>query len=104
LFKKIGKIVRYILFAYAAAGLVYSLAGYLYRGIVGKQNVFSPWLGIPLDIVGWPWMVYADGKHIGMGIQDAAALISLVLCIVFFIRKEWNLGKNMDGNDRLSGQ
>lgn len=91
--KRILKIVKYALVSYAAAGLVYSLVGSLYRGIVGKQEVFSPWLGIPLDIVGWSWMVYADLKHIGVGIQDAAALISLVLCVVFILRKEWRSKK-----------
>lgn len=98
--KRIGKIVSYILVSYAAAGLVYSLAGYLYRGIAGKQNVFSPWLGIPLDVVGWSWMVYADLKHIGLGIQDAAALIALVLCVVFIIKKEWNSRKSLDSDSQ----
>ncbi len=94
--KRILKIVKYALVSYAAAGLVYSMAGYIYRGIMGKQEVFSAWIAIPFDIVGWSWMVYADVKHIGMGIQDVLALISMMLCVVLFLRKELHLNRDVE--------
>jgi hypothetical protein len=79
------KIFRWLLLAYGIAGLVYGLSGLTARNLVGKAEVISPWIGIPLDIVSWPWMVYADFKNIGILIQDALALVVFILCIVLII-------------------
>lgn len=94
--KKTLRIAGYILLSYCITGLIYSAAGYIYRGMIGKQEVFSAWIAIPFDIVGWSWMVYADVKHIGMGIQDVLALISMMLCVVLFLRKELHLNRDVE--------
>ena len=79
------KIFRWLLLAYGIAGLVYGISGSIARNLVGKAEVITPWIGIPLDMVSWPWMVYADFKNIGIMIQDALALVAFVLCIVLII-------------------
>ena len=101
--KTLVRFTKYLILSYCVTGLVYGAAGTIYRSVIGKQEVFSPLIGIPLDIVGWPWMVYADLKHIGIGLQDGLALISLVLCIVLFVRKELNLKKSMEKDDKNPG-
>ncbi len=79
------KIIRWLLFAYCIAGLVYGISGSVARSLVGKAEVISLWIGIPLDMVSWPWMIYADFKNIGILIQDALALVAFVLCIALII-------------------
>jgi len=101
--KTLVRFTKYLILSYCVTGLVYGAAGTIYRSVIGKQEVFSPLIGIPLDIVGWPWMVYADLKHIGIGLQDGLALISLVLCLTIFIRKELNLNKSMEKDDKNPG-
>ena len=98
--KTVMRFAKYILLTYCITGLVYSAGGYIHRSIIGKQEVFSPLIGIPSDMISWPWMVYADLKHIGVGLQDVLALISLLLCIVLFVRKELNLNKSMENDDK----
>lgn len=88
---------RIIVF-YFVTGIVYSVAGYIHRSIIGKQEVFSPLIGIPMDVIGWPEMVYADLKHIstiGVKAQPFLALFSIVLLIAIFIRKELLLRRSM---------
>jgi|GEM_PF-3358386 len=51
-----------------------------------------------MDVIGWPGMVYADLKHIGtIGVkaQPFLALISIVMMIAIFVRKELLLRKSM---------
>ncbi|ADH61219.1 hypothetical protein Tmath_1508 [Thermoanaerobacter mathranii subsp. mathranii str. A3] len=92
------QLTKRIILAYFVAGLVYSVAGYVHRSIIGKQEVFSLLIGIPMDVIGWPGMVYADLKHIGtIGVkaQPFLALISIVIMIAIFVRKELLLRKSM---------
>ena len=89
--KKWKRIIKYILFTYIASGLLYGIAGYIYRSVIGKTYVFSPLIGIPLDIVGWPWMVYADLKHIGIMPQDIVLLLSVVIFTAIFTIREIRL-------------
>jgi hypothetical protein len=84
--KKIIRWVSRIFLAYCVTGLIYGSAGYLNRSIAGKEQVFSPWLGLPLDILGWPWMLYADLKHIGMQLQDLLALVSIGIAGVLIVK------------------
>jgi len=95
LMKTFVRFVKYLIFTYCITGLVYSAAGYVYREVVGKQEVFSPLISVPSTVLSWPWMVYADLKHIGVGLQDIMAFISLVVCLVVVITKELNLKKNI---------
>jgi len=46
-------------------------------------------------------MVYADLKHIGVGLQDFMAFISLAVCLVIVITKELNLKKNIEKDFNL---
>ena len=101
--KTLIRFAKYMILTYCVTGLVYSVAGYIYRSSIGKQEVFSPLIGVPFDILSWTWMVYADLRHIGVGLQDVLALISLVLCIVLFVRKELNLKKSMEKDDKNPG-
>jgi polyferredoxin len=39
--------IKYILLTYISSGLLYSMAGYIYRSIIGKENVLSLLIGIP---------------------------------------------------------
>lgn len=77
-----------IALAYCVTGLLYSAAGYLHRAIVGKGEVFSPLIGVPMDVVGWPWMVYADLKHmgaIGLKPQPLVALLSAAAFVAAYV-------------------
>ena len=74
-----------ILILYCIAGLVYGISGLATRNLVGKEEVISPWIGVPLDVISWPWMVYADWKNIGMKLQDILALGSIILYIVLMV-------------------
>ena len=76
-----------VLLAYAVAGLTYGCTGRISKAILGKEEVFSPLLSLPLHVVGWPWMVYADLKHVGVQLQDVLALVALVVCVVIMGKK-----------------
>lgn len=101
--KTLIRFAKYMILAYCVTGLVYGAAGYIYRSVIGKQEVFSPLIGIPFDILSWPWMVYADLRHIGVGLQDVLVFISIALCIAVVIRKELNLKKSMEKDDKNPG-
>ena len=84
-FVKRHKIVSMVL-AYFVIGIVYVVTGYLHLIIIGKQIVFSPFIGIPLAAPFWPIMVYADLKHIGILPQDISTLISIIIFIMIFVK------------------
>ena len=87
------KRVVFIFLTYVVNGLLYGMVGYIYKSIIGKVHVFSPLIGIPLDLVGWPWMLYADLKHIGILPQDVAAFLSITFCIVVIAIRKTRLRK-----------
>lgn len=92
------QLTKRIILIYLVAGLVYSFAGYVHRSAIGKQEIFSPLIGIPMDVIGWPVMVYADLKHIGtIGVkaQPFLTLISIVIMIAIFVGKELLLRKSI---------
>ena len=88
--------IIFILLAYHAIGGVYYFAGYLQNLVIGKQNVFSPMIGLPLTMLGWPQMVYADLVHLpslGLKIPTVLAMVlflSLICFIIITISKETN--------------
>ena len=85
--------IKYICLTYVATGLAYSVSGYIYRAVIGKQEVFSPLIGIPMDVLFWPWAVYADLKHIGVMPQDVLVVLSIAICIVILTRRQILLKK-----------
>lgn len=98
LMRTLKRFTKRIILAYFVTGMVYSITGYLHRSIIGKQTIFSPLIGIPMDVTSWPWMVYADLKHIGLiGVKPQAvlALISIVIFIAIFVRKELLLRRSI---------
>ena len=82
------RILIYLVITYVLTGLTFSIAGYIYRYIIGKEEVFSPLIGVPLDIVGWPLSFYGDVVNFGFRPQEIAAGVVLIGCIIFFVVKE----------------
>jgi hypothetical protein len=71
----------FILLAYGVIGGVYYFAGYLQNILIGKQNVFSPLIGLPLTMLGWPQMVYADLVHLPSQGLKISTVLALVFCL-----------------------
>jgi hypothetical protein len=74
--------------AYVIVGSVYYLSGYFYNLSIGKDNVFSPILGYPLAVIGWPFSFHADFKHrasLGVKMSFPLTLISIVLVAAWLI-------------------
>jgi len=81
--KTATKILGKLFFAYFIAGSVYYLSGYLYNMSIGKQNVFSPFVGLPLTLLGWPQMLVADFIHREvLGIKPPLVLTCLTLLLM----------------------
>ncbi len=100
LIKTLKRFAKRIILAYCLIGLVYYVTGFVYNLFIGKQNVFSPLVDIPMVLMGWPLMVYADLKHLGiLGLRPAPflALASIVVFIVVFIGRELHLRKSIKG-------
>jgi len=88
---KIKHVVKWfliVLLAYAGIGGVYYLTGVLQQLILGEQMVFSPLVGLPLTVIGWPQMVAADLLHIqtlGVRLPTVMAIFSLAFILIFLI-------------------
>lgn len=88
---KIKRIVKWfliVLLAYAVIGGVYYLTGVLQHLILGEQIVFSPLVGLPLTVIGWPQMVRADLVHypsLGLRLPAVMALVSLAILVSLLI-------------------
>lgn len=88
---KVKRIVKWfliVLLAYAVIGGVYYLTGVLQQLILGEQIVFSPLVGLPLTIIGWPQMVCADLVHypsLGLRLPAVMALVSLAILVSLLI-------------------
>lgn len=73
-----------ILLAYLLLGVFYYLSGSLFNLIAGRQIIFSPVIGLPLTIIGWPQMLRADFIHRELlGLRAHSILTSLLAIIVF---------------------
>jgi len=69
--------------AYLAVGVVYYVSGYIYNIFIGKQNVFSPFIGLPLTLLAWPQMLWADFIHREtLGIKPPLVLTCLSLVLI----------------------
>lgn len=80
-----GKIIRFIIIAYFLIGLVYSLAGLAQFAIAGKGETFSPLVGIPLDMIGWPLNMKAAYLNGIYGIQFFSTLAAMLIAFIWFI-------------------
>jgi len=84
LIKKIINWFGRLLLAHVIVGSVYYLSGYFYNLSIGKENVFSPIIGYPLAVIGWPWNLYGDFFHLeSLGIKPPFVLT--ILAIVFVL-------------------
>ena len=85
-----------LLIAYVIVGSVYFLSGYFYNLSIGKENVFSPVLGYPLAVIGWPLSLHADFIHrasLGVKLSFPLTLLSIVLVGIWF---DWYLVKKQN--------
>ncbi|MDW7753993.1 MAG: hypothetical protein SCH68_02375 [Brevefilum sp.] len=87
--KKVFNWVIRLLIAYVIVGSVYYLSGYFYNLSIGKDNVFSPILGYPLAVIGWPLSLYADFIHrqsLGIKPSFVVTILAIVLALFWFLR------------------
>jgi hypothetical protein len=81
--KKVVKVAVILILAYLILGLVYYSSGVIYRLIIGKPEVFSPLVGLPLTLLGMPWMLYADFFHRAtLGIKPPLIVTSILLVVM----------------------
>ncbi|MDF1520194.1 MAG: hypothetical protein RQ728_04730 [Brevefilum sp.] len=88
--KKVFNWVIRLLIAYVIVGSVYYLSGYFYNLSIGKDNVFSPILGYPLAVIGWPLSLYADFIHrqsLGIKPSFVVTILAIVLALFWFLRR-----------------
>lgn len=81
-----GKVIRFIIIAYFLIGLVYSLASIAQFAITGNGETFSPLVGIPLDMIGWPLRLQTDYVEGFLGIPFFASLAAILLAFILFLR------------------
>jgi len=92
-----GKIFFFIIVAYLCIGLVYSLAGYAQNVIDAKAVVFSPLIGIPLDMLGWPLSLRGDYINAFLDMQFFVTLAAILLAFILFLRMVFRAKSNIDG-------
>jgi len=68
---------------YVIAGVAYWTTAQILMRYTGKEIVFSPIISIFLVVTGWPMMVYADLRWIGIMPQDIAAVCAIPVSILF---------------------
>jgi hypothetical protein len=76
-----------LLFAYLAVGTVYALTGYAARAIARKPETFSPIVGIPLAVLGWPSSLRATLMHFGWTPDVLLTCIALLIALVMLAAK-----------------
>jgi len=60
-----------------------------YNLVIGKQNIFSPIIGLPLTLIGWPQMLSADFIHREMlGVKPSMTItfLSILVVLVWIVR------------------
>ena len=92
-----GKIFFFIIVAYLCIGLVYSLAGYAQNVIDAKAVVFSPLIGIPLDMLGWPLSLRGDYINAFLDMQFFVTLAAILLAFILFLRMVFRGKSKIDG-------
>lgn len=86
--KKVFNWLIRLLTAYVIVGSVYYFSGYFYNLSVDKENVFSPILGYPLAVIGWPLSLRADFIHRdSLGIKPIyfLTLTSFALVLIWLV-------------------
>lgn len=86
--KNVFKWVLRLLIAYVIVGSIYYLSDYLYNLSIGKENVFSPILGYPLAVIGWPLSLHADFLHrasLGIKVSFPLTLLSIILVVIWLV-------------------
>lgn len=81
-----AKTVFFIIISYLIIGLIYSLTGYTIDLIAAKPFVFSPLVGIPLDMIGWPWSLRGDYIKGFLDVQFFVTLAAILLTLILFFR------------------
>ncbi len=81
-----GRIVFFIIIAYLIIGLINSLTGYAIDLIAAKPIVFSPLVGIPLDMIGLPWSFRGDYIKGFLDVQFFVTLAAILLTLILFFR------------------
>ncbi len=85
-FQKIRVWTIRLILGYLIIGSVYYVSSFFLMLITGKDIVFSPIIGYPLTLMGWPWMVYADLIHhqtLGLRLPTTLTLISAVAFLIY---------------------
>jgi hypothetical protein len=86
LLRNILRWIGWLITVYLIPGLTYYFSGVIYRNIIGKAEVFSPIVGLPLTLFGWPWMVYADFIHRKtLGLKPPFILGILTLLVMMIV-------------------
>ena len=84
--KPVIKWITSTILAYIGVGFLYYIAGYLENWATGKQNVFSPIIGLPLTVISWPQMVIADLTHFQtLGLRRPALIALFALAVLVTI-------------------
>lgn len=77
--------------AFLLIGLLYSITGYLYRASIGRPAVFHPLVGVPLEMLGWPYILRGMLLQGDWNPQGFVALGALVIAIGFLFRSALQL-------------
>ena len=81
-----AKTVFFIIISYLIIGLIYSLTGYTIDLIAAKPFVFSPLVGIPLDMIGWTWNLWGNLTNGFLDLQFFVTLAAILLTLILFFR------------------
>jgi hypothetical protein len=86
--KKIVLFLSKLILTYLFTGLVYYLSGTIYNLSIGKDIVFSALIGLPLTLLGWPMMLYADFIHretLGIKPSFIITLVTIGAVLAYFL-------------------
>ncbi len=93
----VGKILFFIIAAYLCIGLVYSLTGLAQNVIDSKAVVFSPFVAIPFETVGWPFDLRGDYINGFLDMQFFVTLAAILLAFILFLRMVFPAKTKIDG-------
>jgi hypothetical protein len=79
------QLIRRLIISYFTIGLLFSITGYIERAIEKKPEVFSPLVGIPFDIIGWPWSLWGNTVHNDIGFQAFTTWFSCALALIIVL-------------------
>jgi len=79
------QLIRRLIISYFTIGLLFSITGYIERAIENKPEVFSPLVGIPFDIIGWPWSLRGYTIDNNIGFQAFTTWFSFALALIIVL-------------------